>query len=146
MQHFAKTQAHTLFDLARLPFCCTSSMFINRASVDKYARLLTGQWRLGMPIDMYLRDLVHKGQLKAFLTVPFMTTVSSESVSSDINSKVTRSQHICTLYRQSFFQEADLSAIAAEMKQLTAGCTTAKLAEIYLDAERYTLSNEFQRF
>lgn len=146
MKHYAETQAHTLLDLARLPFCCTTSFFINRASLGKYARLVAGHWKLGRPIDMHLRDLVHRGQLKAFLTVPFMTSISTQSTTSDINSKVTLSQHVCTLYRQAFFQEANLPALQAEMQKLTAGANSSPLLELYLSAERFSLSDQFERF
>jgi GR25 family glycosyltransferase involved in LPS biosynthesis len=146
MRHFAQTQAHTLIDLARLPFCCTTSFFINRASLGKYARLVAGNWKLGRPIDMHLRDLVHQGQLKAFLTVPFMTSISTESLASDINSNVSRSQHVCLLYRRAFFQEANLPALQAEMQKLTAGCASSPLLDLYVDAERFSLSDQFVRF
>jgi GR25 family glycosyltransferase involved in LPS biosynthesis len=146
MQHYALARAHSLVDLARLPFCCTSSMFINRSSVGKYARLLTGQWRLGMPIDMYLRQLVHQGQLKAFLTVPFMTSISAESDDSDIRGGLDLTRRVCDLYRRGFFQEADLPALLTDMQRLTTGSKIAPLTALYLQSERFSLSDQFVRF
>lgn len=146
MQHYVQTKAHTLVDLASLPFCCTSSLFINRASVGKYARLLVGQWRLGRPIDMHLRALVHQGQLKAFLTVPFMTSISAQSDDSDIRGGLDLTRRVCDLYRRGFFQEADLPALLSEIQRLTSGSKISPLTALYLHAERFSLSDQFVKF
>jgi len=63
-------QSHQLADLARINFACTSSLFINKYSVGKYAALISGQWKQGVPIDLFIRQLVHAGQLQAHVTSP----------------------------------------------------------------------------
>ena len=57
MHHCQQNRGYTLLDLEQIPFACTSSFFINRRSIDKYAGLLADNWSLGVPIDLYLRDL-----------------------------------------------------------------------------------------
>jgi GR25 family glycosyltransferase involved in LPS biosynthesis len=146
MGHYSRTKSHVLIDLVKIPFSCTSSMFINRAAVGKYARLVVGNWAHGWPIDMHLRDLVLRGQLKALLTVPFMTSISPHSDESDIRGALDRTRRVCDIYRRGFFQEANLSALLAELQQLTAGATISPLTELYLQAERFSLSDQFVRF
>jgi GR25 family glycosyltransferase involved in LPS biosynthesis len=146
VRHYARTKSHVLMDLSRIPFSCTSSLFINRASLTKYARLIAGHWAAGWPIDMHLRDLVLRKQLKAILTVPFMTSISPHSDESEIRGELDRTRRVCDVYRRGFFQEADLSALLAEMQRLTGGATISPLTELYLQAEKFSLSDQFVRF
>src|SRR5207302_9192625 len=53
MKLFAKTGEYTIIELARIPFACTTSLVLNKASLGKYADLMRGQWELGRPIDIY---------------------------------------------------------------------------------------------
>jgi hypothetical protein len=82
MQVYAQSRSYSLVDLATIGFACTSSVLINKSSVAKYASLISGKWALGMPIDLYLRRLVHQRQLKAYVVVPFPTSISRESIDS----------------------------------------------------------------
>ena len=78
MTEHARTKTYSLVDLTHVAFAGTSSLVINKSSVEKYARLLSGNWALGLPIDMYLRQLVHQKQLKAYVVLPFLTSISRE--------------------------------------------------------------------
>jgi len=146
LQLHAQTGTHTLVDLARIPFAGTSSLFVNKASLGKYAALLAGNWRRGLPIDLYLRTLVNQGQLKAYVTVPYMTSISPASNTSDISGDLPRSRMICDLYRRAFFQEANLAALMSEMESLTAGARVPPLAALYLHAESFMLSDQWVPF
>lgn len=123
MRRYEQTGRHTLLDLEQIPFACTSSMFINQRSVAKYQELMSTGWQIGKPIDIYLRDLVHQKRLKAYLTVPFVTSVSRDSLQSDILGTVTGAKAVVTAvvtaYRRAFFQDADLPALDAEIQELT---------------------------
>jgi hypothetical protein len=144
----AHTQARTfsVVNLARIDFACTSSVFINKASAGKYAGLIAGRWAAGLPIDLYIRGLVRRGELKAYVTVPFVTSVSPDGLASDIRGRVDRSRRVCELVRRAFFLEADLGALLAEMRDLTRGARLSPLASLYLEAESFTLSDQWVPF
>ena len=88
---FRQSGSRAILDLAGIPFSCTSSFFVNRQSIDKYAGLIADQWTWGKPIDLFLRRLINQGRLKAFVTVPFMTSISEISQQSDIADVTSRS-------------------------------------------------------
>jgi len=143
MRLHAETGAHTLIDLARIPFAGTSSLFVNKSSIGKYASLLAGNWRRGWPIDLYLRSLVNEGKLKAYLTVPYMTSISPESNMSDISGSLDHSRRVCEIYRRAFFQEANLVSLLTEMQLLTAQAKIPQLAGLYLHTESFMLSDQW---
>lgn len=145
-QRHAETGKHTLVDLANAFFAGTSSLFINKASVGKYAALLAGNWQRGLPIDIFLRSLVNEGKLKAYLTVPHLTSISPEANASEISGRFHRSRQVCELYRRAFFQEANLVALLEEMQSLTATAKVPPLAGLYLHTESFMLSDQWQHF
>jgi hypothetical protein len=143
---YEQSQTYTMIDLVRVNFACTSSFVINRASLGKYAGLIGGHWKEGMPIDIYIRELVRAGRLKAFLTVPFMTSISADAANSDIRGGLDRSRRVCDLFRRALFPGADLTALLKEMQTLTAESKISPLDAIYLNAEMFTLSDQFVRY
>jgi hypothetical protein len=143
---YTRSRQYVLLDLAQINFACTSSLFLNRFSIGKYASLLAGGWSLGLPIDLYLRQLVHEGRLKAYVTVPFMTSVSRDSLDSDIRGSVEGSRRVCEVLRRAFFQEADWHALSAEMSELTQGAAIPPLAALYLQAEGFSMSDQWVPF
>ena len=104
---------------------------------------MAGNWRRGLPIDLYLRSLVNEGKLNAYLTVPYMTSISTESNTSDISGSLDRSRRVCEIYRRSFFQESNLAALLSEMQSLTAGVKVPLLASLYLHTESFMLSDQW---
>ena len=84
MEVFEQSRSHVLLSLKGIHFSVMSSFFVNKASVAKYHALIDGQWTRGIPIDIQVRQLIHKGQLKAHITLPFMTSISPQSIRSDI--------------------------------------------------------------
>ena len=113
----------TLTDLQPIVFACTSSFFLNRQSIGKYAELMSEKWKVGYPIDVYLRNLVHLGCLKAYLTVPFQTSVSRDALDSDIRGGLDASRVAATIYRRAFFEDANLQSLGAELQELTKDAT-----------------------
>ena len=147
IEEFQQTGSHVLVDLHSIAFACTSSFFLNRQSIDKYTSLISDQWRLGVPIDLFIRDLVNRSLLKAYLTVPFLTSISATSQQSDIAGDVSRSVAVGNAYRRAFFQDADLEAIDAQLKQLTKGIgAPSPLTMIYLRTLLFRLSDKWTPF
>jgi GR25 family glycosyltransferase involved in LPS biosynthesis len=146
MKQFSQTQSYGILDLVKIPFACTSSVLFNKASIGKYLGLMTGKWSVGIPIDLYIGKLVHSSQLKAFVTMPFITSISADSNTSDIRGDLDRSRRVCDVLRRGFFQEANIPQLISEMQELTAGAKISPLVNLYLNAEMFRLSDAFQSF
>ncbi len=146
MRQFSETQSYGILDLVKIPFACTSSVLFNKASIGKYLGLMTGKWAVGMPIDLYIGKLVHSSQLKAFVTMPFITSISADSNTSDIRGDLDRSRRVCDVLRRGFFQEANIQTLLTEMRELTAGAKISPLVNLYLNAEMFRLSDSFRNF
>jgi hypothetical protein len=146
VETYSQSGAYSLLDLRELTFAGATSMVINKASISKVASLISGQWALGIPIDLYLRRLVNEGQLRARVVVPFLTTISPANDESDIRNSLDRSRRVCDALRRAFFQEADLHALRAEVDRLTLGANVSPLAEIFLKVEAFRLSDQYREF
>ena len=134
------------FPLNGVTFACTPSIFINRKSIDKYDRLLEGRWTEGLPIDIFLRTLIDRGSLNAYLTLPFATSLSQNTSESDIRGGLDLSRKVMNLYRASLFKDADLDYLAKELRRLTATAKVSNLAECYLEAAKFALSDRWVQF
>src|SRR5215813_2668430 len=76
MQTFDTKRRFSYLDLASCYASCMTSFFLNRRSIGKYARLIKGKWREEIPIDLHVRRLLRTKELRAFVTVPFLTSIS----------------------------------------------------------------------
>jgi GR25 family glycosyltransferase involved in LPS biosynthesis len=131
-----------LAPLKQIPFAGTSSVFINRRSLDKYFRLMKGNWVKGYPIDLYLRSLVAGGALNAVITLPFLTTLSPTTAESDIRGELNASHLVLNIYRRAAFKDADIPALNREIEELSRGLNVSDLAGVYLNVLRYCLSDK----
>jgi GR25 family glycosyltransferase involved in LPS biosynthesis len=138
-------RAAELFPLDNFDFAGTTSMLINRRSIGKYADVLTGNWKLGRPIDLYLRDVVQQRRLRIFVTMPFLTSLCDD-VESDIRGTDDLSRRVWNTYRRSYFIEADSRALAEQMQLLTRGVRTPPRGLIFSLAHHFALSDRHVRF
>lgn len=141
----AQSGRHALVDLASIGFASCCSMFVNKRSVAKYARLIRGNWALGMPLDLFIRQLVHQGALRAYVTVPFLTSIA-DSVQSDVRGRTDRSRQVCDVLRRGLFEEADHPALLARMRALTKGARLSDRAALFVKAESFSLSDQWTPF
>jgi hypothetical protein len=143
---FHKSRHVQLYPLDRIDFAGTTSMLINRRAVGKYADLISGNWRQGHPIDLFLRDRVQGGDLRALVTVPFLTTLSRQNTESDIRGAHDRSRRVWDTYRRSFFIAADLGTLLNEMTELTRNAKAPQRATIFCLAHLFAMSDQYERF
>jgi GR25 family glycosyltransferase involved in LPS biosynthesis len=146
MRHYWQTGTHALVDLERIAFAGTTSFFVNKRSSAKLADLLFDKWASGAPIDLYLRQLVGQRLLKAYVTVPFLTSISRHNLQSDIRGGWDRSRTVWGVYRRGFFKDADYNALLGEMEELTREVRVSPLAALYLRALTFTMSDQWVPF
>jgi GR25 family glycosyltransferase involved in LPS biosynthesis len=145
MKH-AETGGYSFVDLKRVFFCSTSSYFVNQRSISKMAALLADKWTAGVPFDIYVRDLVNAGSLRAYLTVPFMTSLAPENDASEIGYEGSVSRDVLYMYRRAFFANADRQAILAELDSYLREARIPVLAEIYVKTAAFALSDQWTVF
>lgn len=145
MLAYERDGTRCLLPLAGLDFASAASVFINRASIPKWHKLLTER-PASVPIDLLIRQLVRQKLLSAYVTVPFLTTLGPANNDSTIRGKRTISQRVCELLRRGFFIEADHEALAAEMHGLVGDVEVHPLAALFSQAELFTLSDGWEKF
>ena len=69
----------------------STAYVINPKSISKILGLM-GDDPLDLPYDLFLRSLIYKGMINAYVTLPFISTVSDDGLSSSIQ----RSEHAKT--------------------------------------------------
>lgn len=146
MQQWRETGGYALLDMETIPFSGTSSFFINGKSLGKYAELIGGQWSQALPIDLFLRSLVVEGKLKSHLAVPFLTSVSRDSLESDIRGNLDKSRAVSTIYRRSFFQDSDPRALDLELQELIKDVEVTPLGAIYLRSVLFRISDQWEPY
>jgi GR25 family glycosyltransferase involved in LPS biosynthesis len=129
-----------------LGFAGTSSIFFNKKSIGKYLNLLSGNWTKGLPIDFYLRSLVKQQLLDAYITMPFLTSLTVNTYESDIGNPMDLSQKVLNLYRLAAYKDANLTEMAEEMRKLTANSTVPTYAGLFLDTVTFLLSDRYINF
>jgi hypothetical protein len=107
----------SLIDLKGLHWACTSSYIVAQRSLGRIAGFLNDALRRGpvKPVDLYLRDLVSSGQLKAAVCLPFVTSIDLEL---DLDTTIDRgpvstdlSRLACNVVRHSYFVRPNQAAI-----------------------------------
>lgn len=146
MQLFHKKRQISYLDLTSCYAACMTSVFLNRKSIEKYAKLIKGKWSIGIPIDLYLRRLLRKRELRAFVTVPFLSSISPESNQSNIRGQLDMSRRVYDVFRRAFFVGADLNELVEEMRRLTRDTTASPLIQLYLTGYAFYRSDKYVSF
>jgi GR25 family glycosyltransferase involved in LPS biosynthesis len=142
MKEFSRSRRYVVWELGPIDFAGTTSFVLKKSSIEKYLDLISGKWALGIPIDLFIRNLVREQKLNACITVPFITSISYDSKSSDIRGQLDRSRMVLDTLRRALFEEADISALHTEMSQYIVGANHSPLLDLYLMAEMFYLSGK----
>jgi GR25 family glycosyltransferase involved in LPS biosynthesis len=142
---YRKNRSVSVTSLSRVGFAATSSYAVNRQSIGKLLVFLDGKWNGEKPIDLFLRELVKSGRIKALLTVPFLSTLSPDAEHSDVQSAKDRSRRAMNLFRSAFYRHADVDAIAKQIAELTLAAKPDPLHAIFADMVRFIYS-DYEKF
>jgi GR25 family glycosyltransferase involved in LPS biosynthesis len=97
-----------------------SSYIINKDSKQKVYSLMKKGLESGLPNDLYLRKLIRQGDVKACVTLPFVTTVSEDFNDSTILGDISQTNPsimFATLFRRSLAWGADTRAILTAFRE-----------------------------
>lgn len=109
-----------LRDAVNLYAAGNSSYIINRASKHKVLELMKPGLQTQAPNDIYLRQLIRNGQLKVFVTLPFVTTVDAGFSDSTILGSIGQTNPsilLATQFRRSLACQAETRAILDTVKK-----------------------------
>lgn len=97
-----------------------SSYIINKDSKHKIYSLMKNGFHSGLPNDLYLRKLIRDNKVKAFVTLPFVTTVSDDFNESTILGDISKSNPsimFATLFRRSLAWGADTRSLLRSFQE-----------------------------
>jgi len=135
---FLREQRISLIDLRQLAFTGTTSYLVNQRSLPRLVELLQGGWQSNRTIDVVLQQLIRRGELRARLAFPFLSTMASESEHSTAGMQGPAIRAL-DAFRQAWFYSADPDAI--RRKTIACACQAASnpLLELYLNCLRGVL-------
>jgi len=127
-----------------------SSYIINKTSKQKIYSLMKEGFKSGLPNDLYLRKLIREDKVKAFVTLPFVTTVSDEFNDSTILGDISEANPsilFATIFRQSLAWGADtrslLNAFRDRINQLR---PISDRSMIYAQLVAHFVSNDYKPY
>jgi GR25 family glycosyltransferase involved in LPS biosynthesis len=140
-----------VIDLAQQSFACLTSYLVGVRSIDKILSLYQQEIASGLktPVDLFIRDAVHAGKLRAACLFPFVTSFSLDDVrSSTLHEKNEKpSVMVLAVLRHSFFVDRDLNAAKRYLDAAT-GRPRAEDAhhELIVQAIDFVMSDDFKEF
>ncbi len=83
-QNLSKKKKFELLDLSKFRFAGLSAYILNPNSIKKIHKLINEEESFNVPLDLYIRNLIHLNKLKGFAIFPFVTSISKKSLISQV--------------------------------------------------------------
>jgi len=140
-----------VIDLAQQNFACLTSYVVGVRSIDKILSLYQQEIAAGLntPVDLFIRDAVHAGKLRAACLFPFITSFSLEEVrESTLHEKNEKpSVMVLAVLRHSFFVDRDLNAAKRYLDAATARPRANDAHhDLIVQALDFVVSDDFKEF
>ncbi len=134
-----------------IEFAGATSYVVNRNSRHKIRRLLDREMSQGIsqPIDMTIRKLANTGELTAFCTLPFLTSIRPDSIYNTTMAERGQdkaSEMAFFLLRSYFFVGKDEAYLKATVDELASGLADPDYMDTILGAFRFMFSDRFRQF
>lgn len=122
-RELVQREEEMLVPLREFRFVGCSSYLVNRRYKQRWLDLLQAQAPLDQPIDLYLRDLINSGEIRAFVTFPFVTSLSaaadrSQSQANTGGAEITDA--VWNAFRRFCWLHRDIDAAMAPVRALPA--------------------------
>lgn len=109
-----------MFDMRHLAFAGSTAYVVNGRAKSRMLQLLAQAAPLDVPYDLYLRQLIHAGSLRAYLAFPFVTTLSAQADQSSIHGQEEVTMDIVrNAFRRLMYLERNLLASATEIRTIS---------------------------
>lgn len=146
VESFAKSRKVTLMrlgDTNLAQFASESSYFVHRDSIGWLGELLSDYWKFSKR-DSYTTKAIVEGKIRAFITVPFLSTISGHALESTINDPdekqgVVDHLDFMRLLRESLYVTADVEAIHDETLAKAQQFDYTRRLEIFAEMMKYHL-------
>jgi GR25 family glycosyltransferase involved in LPS biosynthesis len=126
-RELAKSGEEMLIPLRDFFFSGTSSFLVNRRFKSRMLQLLRSQPSMDLPIDLFLRELIAKGEVRAFFTFPFVTSLSGFGDDSQTQLKDTEvTDMVWNTFRRFMWLHRDIDSAIAPVEQLGADFVDAE--------------------
>jgi len=125
------TGEQQLLNLADLPFTAASAYVVNSRAKARLLNLVAEVGDLDINYDLYLRKLITEGKIRAFVTFPFVTTISALADTSNIQTDDTAlSDAVWYAFRRLVWLHRDLAAAMNPLQAVRADFVDAESAAI----------------
>jgi GR25 family glycosyltransferase involved in LPS biosynthesis len=140
MKNYREHNAVSLTNLYSIPFKGLTSYFINKDSIRKIHQLIC-QDTFQRKNDSYINKLVQEKKITAWVSIPFVSTLSSENTFSTINESYNSNLLALEILREAFFIDADWDRLCQKAKTHREGLDVHPLIQIYSDTNEIILDN-----
>ncbi|HWR01604.1 MAG TPA: hypothetical protein VN371_07035 [Chlorobaculum sp.] len=101
------------------PFAGATAYVINGQSVRKLSDLLDIHNILNTPYDLYLRNLIYQSRINAYVSFPFVTSLSVNSELSSIQSSdASATALIWNMFRKLIWMERDMDQYTTALEHI----------------------------
>ena len=109
----------SLLNLNQMSFAGATAYLVNGRSKRKLSALLASATSLDLPYDLLLRQLIHQRQINGYCFFPFITSLSADSESSQIQDAGTQSTDlIWNTYRKMIWTDRDLAGLSHTLNDI----------------------------
>jgi GR25 family glycosyltransferase involved in LPS biosynthesis len=134
-----------------IEFGGATSYVVNKNSRNKIRRLLDAEMSQGIndPIDMVIRRLANEGQITAYCTLPFLTSIRPDSIYNTTMAERGQdkaSEIAFFLLRSYFFVGKDDAYLKATVDELAGRLADPDFMDTILGAFRFMFSERFRQF
>ena len=142
IREFEEQKKACLFSLFGIRFTGTTSYFVNQKSIPKLHGLLESGLKQNLTIDLFINKMVQQGELKAYVTLPFLSTISLHNEDSDVGKQGPNLQAL-NLHRRSYYIDANLSELHQQAVEQAAQLDSDDHLGIYLESMRSVLNSKY---
>jgi GR25 family glycosyltransferase involved in LPS biosynthesis len=144
-----------VIDLKQQNFACLTSYVVSEGAIDRVLRLYRQEIEQGprMPVDLFVRDCVHTGKLRAACLFPFLTSFKLEelfgsTIAGEAGAVANPSVTVLAALRYSFFVERNLEAAKRYLDAATRSGRkpTNTHHDLIVQVLEFVMSEDFKEF
>jgi GR25 family glycosyltransferase involved in LPS biosynthesis len=144
-----------IIDLKQQIFSCLTSYVVGVRSAERLLALYREEIRRGLrlPVDLFIRECVHAGKLKAACIFPFLTSFRLEelfgsTIAGEAGAPANPSVSVLAALRYSFFVDRDLESAKRLLDAATriGRKSTNAHHDLIVQALEFVMSDDFKEF